>query len=158
MITGVPESIKTTLTGKGITFGGKTWKLEEYGTVIAFDSALGGADVTRDNTKFQNYAYSKTNGKDPIFAQGNGVVKYTNVLTGFSNDQCKEDIAMRPYLVLKASDGETLTIYGGTVHRSIGYIAYQNRNAFSPGTDAYAYIWGIIHYVYGTKYDSEYKG
>lgn len=158
MITGVPQSTRSTLIGSGVTFGGKTWKLEEYGTVVAYDSSLGGADVTCGNAGGKNYAYSKTNGADPIFAQGNGVIKYTNVLIGFSNDQCTKDIAMRPYLVLKARDGETVTIYGGTVHRSIGYIAYQNRNAFSAGTAAYAYIWDIIHYVYGDEFDADYKG
>ena len=158
MITGVPQSTRSALIGSGVTFGGKTWKLEEYGTVIAFDSVLNGADVTRDNTRFQNYAYSKTNGKDPIFSQSDGVTKYTNVLTGFTNDQCAESIAMRPYLVLKARDGETVTIYGGTVHRSIGYIAWQNRNAFDSGTAAYAYVWGIIHYVYGDQFDADFEG
>ena len=152
MITGVPQATRSTLMGRGIVFGGKTWRLEEYGTVIAFDSDLGGADVTRDNTRFQNFAYSKTKGKDPIFSQGGGVIKFTNVLTGFSNDQCEDDIAMRPYLVLKAYDGETVTVYGGTVHRSIGYIAWQNRSAFSAGTAAYEYIWGIIGDVYGDAY------
>ena len=42
--------------------------------------------------------------------------------------------------------------------RSIGYIAYQNRAVFDPGTDAYQYVWEIIHAVYGDQYDSEYQG
>ena len=40
----------------------------------------------------------------------------------------------------------------------IGYIAYQNRAAFQPGTAAYEYVWDIIRYVYGDQYDAEYKG
>ena len=51
-----------------------------------------------------------------------------------------------------------VTIYGGTVYRSIGYIAYQNRNAFKTGSEAYNYVWNIIHYVYGDQYDADYKG
>ena len=36
--------------------------------------------------------------------------------------------------------------------------AYQNRGAFAPGTNAYNYIWDIIHFVYGDAYDEDYKG
>lgn len=54
-------------------------------------------------------------------------------------------------------NGNRHTVYGGIVYRSIGYIAYQNRNAFSPTDPAYDYIWDIIHHVYGDKYDTEYK-
>ena len=32
---------------------------------------------------------------------------------------------------------------------TFGYIAYQNKSAFSSGTAAYNYVWDIIHYVYG---------
>ena len=46
---------------------------------------------------------------------------------------------------------------GGTVERSIGYIAYQNRNSFGNETEAYEYVWDIIHYVYGDIYDKDYK-
>ena len=55
------------------------------------------------------------------------------------------------------SAGQTVTLYGGTIHRSIGYIAYQNRAAFKSGTAQYAFLWDIIHYVYGTRYDAEYR-
>jgi len=103
------------------------------------------------------YAYKKGEA-DPIFAQNSSVIQYTNVLVGFSNDQCIPDLAMRPYMILKNAAGEQVTIYGGIIHRSIGYIAYQNRAAFQPGTSQYAYIWDIIHHVYGDAYDAEYKG
>ena len=56
------------------------------------------------------------------------------------------------------SPWQLLRLSGGTVYRSIGYVAYQNRNSFRPGTAAYDYVWEIIHYVYGSEYDSEYKG
>ena len=112
--------------------------------------------VWRDSG-WNNYVYKKGEA-DPVFAAVNGVQQCTNVLVGFSLDQCAPDLALRSYMKLKAPDGSTVVIYGGTLHRSIGYIAWQNRNAFSPGTAAYRYIWEIIHHVYGTKYDSEYKG
>ncbi|MBR2789268.1 MAG: metallophosphoesterase, partial [Eggerthellaceae bacterium] len=155
MITGIPQSLRSGLISGSVTFGGKAWKLMEYGTTVGFDSELAGADVTYDNTRFHNYAY-KRGVADPIFSSSNGLVRYTNVLTGFTMEQCAEDLAMRPYLFLQAGDGERITIYGGTVHRSIGYIAYQNRDAYAPATDAYEYIWAIIHAVYGDVYDDDY--
>ena len=50
-------------------------------------------------------------------------------------------------------NGNQVTLYGGMVYRSIGYIAYQNRNVFRPGTSSYNYVWEIIHHVYGSQYD-----
>jgi hypothetical protein len=104
-----------------------------------------------------NYAY-KRGVADPVFAYSGNLVQYTNVLVGFNLDQCKEDIAMRPYMILEDTEGKHVTIYGGTVYRSIGYIAYQNRGVFAPGSAAYNYVWEIIHHVYGNKYDADYKG
>ena len=62
---------------------------------------------------------------------------------------------MRPYITLKDAQGQTVTLYGGTVARSIGYIAWQNRDTYKPGTAGYKYVWNIIHAVYGDQYDSE---
>ncbi|MBQ6903824.1 MAG: hypothetical protein IJQ26_04830, partial [Lachnospiraceae bacterium] len=87
-----------------------------------------------------------------------GLIQYTNVLTFDDMEKCKPDLAMRPYMKLTNSDGDALVIYGGIIHRNIGYIAYQNRNAFKSTTAAYKYIWEIIHAVYGNLYDADYKG
>ena len=65
---------------------------------------------------------------------------------------------MRPYMILENAAGEQVTIYGGIVYRSIGYIAYQNRSVFAVGSAAYNYVWEIIHHVYGDKYDADFKG
>ena len=155
LITGIDSSVKTALTGSGIA----GYKLEEYGTLLCWASEMqNGSLALTDSYARHNYAYSRAKGTDPVFRRAGSVVQYTNVLVGFSNKQCVDDIAMRPYIVLRDADGNTVTLYGGIVYRSIGYIAYQNRNAFQPGTDAYNYIWSIIHYVYGSKYDKDYKG
>ena len=155
LITGIDSSVKKTLTGSGIA----GYKLEEYGTLLCWASEMqNGSLALTDSYARHNYAYSRAKGTDPVFRRAGSVVQYTNVLVGFSNKQCVDDIAMRPYIVLRDADGNTVTLYGGIVYRSIGYIAYQNRNAFQPGTDAYNYIWSIIHYVYGSKYDKDYKG
>jgi hypothetical protein len=152
MITSVDGALKSALIKEGV-YG---LSLVEYGTVLARASAIGGGDLTLQNGK-SNYAY-KRGVADPVFAYAGSLVQYTNVLVGFSNEDCKEDIAMRPYMILQDAAGTSYTLYGGTVYRSIGYVAYQNRNSFRSGTAAYDYVWEIIHYVYGSEYDSEYKG
>ena len=154
MITSIPETMKKALTGKGLA----GYTLVEYGTALAWKSDLEkgplvlGAEYTKSN-----YAYKK-GVADPVFSRANGKVSFTNVLVGFTNDQCKDDIAMRPYIILKDAKGNQVTIYGGMVYRSIGYIAYQNRTAFKSNTNAYDFVWSIIHHVYGDKYDADYKG
>ena len=152
MITSVDGALKSALIKEGV-YG---LSLVEYGTVLARSSAIGGGDLTLQNGK-SNYAY-KRGVADPVFAYAGSLVQYTNVLVGFSDEDCKENIAMRPYMILQDAAGTSYTLYGGTVYRSIGYVAYQNRNSFRPGTAAYDYVWEIIHYVYGSEYDSEYKG
>ena len=152
MITSVDGALKSALIKEGVY--GLT--LVEYGTVLARASAIGGGNLTLQNGK-SNYAY-KRGVADPVFAYAGSLVQYTNVLVGFSDEDCKEDIAMRPYIILQDAAGTSYTLYGGMVYRSIGYVAYQNRNSFRPGTAAYDYVWEIIHYVYGSEYDSEYKG
>ena len=137
--------------------GKEGYTLLEYGTVVAWDSELNGEVLTLEHHAAKTaYAY-KRGEADPIYKVTDEYTQYTNVLVGFSNDQCIPDICMRPYIKLQDPDGNVLTLYGGAIHRSIGYIAWQNRNAFKPGTDSYEYIWSIIHHVYGTKYDAEYK-
>lgn len=155
MITGVDKTLKNTLIQKGV----EGYKLVEYGTVLGWKSNLesGEALVLGREYAKSNYAYKK-GVADPVFFDDGKVVQYTNVLVGFTNDQCKDDIAMRPYLVLEDADGNQITVYGGIVYRSIGYIAYQNRTVFQPKTNAYNFVWEIIHHVYGEQYDADYKG
>ena len=145
MITAVPASMKTTLANKGID----GYKLLEYGTVVARDSKLGGKALTLGMTGASGgYAYKKGTA-DNVFKNASGNVQYTNVLVGFSMADCKELLTMRSYMKLSSPSGAEVVLYGGPVHRSIGYIAYQNKSAFSSGTAAYDYVWDIIHYVYG---------
>lgn len=142
MITGIGENARTALTGaRGL--GGYT--LEEYGTVVM----RGVGTPTLENSKSHNFAYKK--GKaDPVFARVGGMIQYTNVLVGFSLEDCKDTLTLRPYIKLKdMTTGETVTLYGGCVSRSIGYIAKQNENTYKPGTAGYKYIREIIDAVYG---------
>lgn len=153
MITSVNQDTRNKLTGSGLA----GFKLLEYGTLLAQTSKLGNNPLVLGGANVKsNYAYKK-GVADPVFKYTNGLIQYTNVLVGFTDEQCKEDIAMRPYMKLQDENGEEFIIYGGIVYRSIGYIAYQNRKAFQPGSAAYEYVWSIIHNVYGNQYDSEYK-
>ena len=155
MITSIEKAKKTALTSKGLA----GYTLVEYGTTLCFANEIPEGDglVLGRSYARSNYAY-KRGVADPVFATTKDLVQYTNVLVGFSLDQCKDDIAMRPYIILKNAEGEQFTIYGGTIYRSIGYIAYQNRNVFQPKAASYNYVWEIIHHVYGDKYDVDYKG
>jgi len=155
MITSISKDVKKALTDKGLA----GYTLEEYGTALAWAGDLeGGAPLIlgQPYTK-SNYAYKK-GVADPVFKNTGTLIQYTNVLVGFTDDQCVPDIAMRPYMILQDAEGSRIVIYGGVLYRSIGYIAYQNRNAFKDGSSSYEYVWGIIHHVYGTVYDAEYKG
>lgn len=145
MITSIERNKKNDLTSGGLA----GYKLLEYGTVLAWASDLAGGDPLLLGTSYakSNYAYKK-DAADPVFAYAGNLMQYTNVLVGFTLDECKDDIAMRPYMILENDNGEQVTIYGGIVYRSVGYIALQNRAVFTAGSAAYNYVWEIIRHVY----------
>lgn len=154
MITSIDAASKESLTGAGLA----GYTLREYGTAIAWASQLGSSKplILGKSWVSSNYAYKK-DVADPVFRQTNGLMQYTNVLVDFSNEQCADDLAMRPYMILADTDGNEITIYGGIVNRSIGYIALRNRNAFLSDTDPYDFLWDIIHSVYGDAYDADWQ-
>ena len=149
MITGIDQNVKKSLVSKAGLAG---YTLEEYGTVVQWADTLGSNTLNLDNSNKKNYAYKK--GKaDPIFAKENGMIQYTNVLVGFTDAQCQPDLVMRPYIKLvDTATGETVTLYGGSVTRSIGYVAWQNRDTYKQGTASYKYVWKIIDSVDTSKY------
>ena len=139
MITSVDEKVKNALVNASLA----GFTLEEYGTVV-----MRGVGTPTLETGSHNYAY-KRGVNDPVFDTVNGRCQYTNVLVGFSLEDCKQTLTLRPYIILKDQDGVLYTLYGGCVSRSIGYIAKQNENAYKPGTEGYRYIHEIIDAVYG---------
>ena len=149
MITGIDQNVKKSLVSKAGLAG---YTLEEYGTVVQWAGTLGSNTLNLDNSNKKNYAYKK--GKaDPIFAKENGMIQYTNVLVGFTDAQCQPDLVMRPYIkLIDTATGETVTLYGGSVTRSIGYVAWQNRDTYKQGTASYKYVWNIINSVDSSKY------
>ena len=150
MITGITQDNKKALTSKAGLSG---YTLEEYGTLICWNTDVpSGDDFSLDmSCARSNYAYLK--GKaDPVFARQNGKMLYTNVLVGFSLGDCAKDLVLRPYIKLKdMTTGETVTLYGGSVCRSIGYVAKQNENTYKPGSSGYKYVHTIINAVYGQE-------
>ena len=148
MITGIDQNVKKSLVSKAGLAG---YTLEEYGTVVQWADKLGSDTLNLNNSTMKNYAYKK--GKaDPIFAKADGMIQYTNVLVGFTDAQCEPDLVMRPYIKLKdTATGETVTLYGGSVTRSIGYVAWQNRDTYKPGTASYKYVWNIINKIEDTS-------
>lgn len=134
MITSLDENVKAALTGNGLA----GFTLDEYGTVLCKASELNGSSLTLENGK-HNFAYKK-GAADPVFARTGGLIQYTNVLVGFSQEECVDDILMRPYIILRDAQGQAVILYGGTVSRSIRYIAWQNRDTYQPGTDAYDFV------------------
>ena len=148
MITAIDQNVKKSLVSKAGLAG---YTLEEYGTVVQWADTLGSDTLNLGNGK-SNFAYKKGNA-DPIFAKVDGMIQYTNVLVGFTDAQCQPDLVMRPYIKLKDTvTDETVTLYGGCVTRSIGYVAWQNRDTYKPGTASYKYVWSIIDAVDTTGY------
>ncbi|MDY4508794.1 MAG: MBG domain-containing protein [Candidatus Faecousia sp.] len=142
MITSLTKEAKELLK-KGELAG---YTLEEYGTVVAWDNGSGDQPLTLSTGK-SNYAYRK-GVSDPVFANVGNLTQYTNVLVWDSlpDEKYAMDIAMRPYIIL-SKDGETVTLYGGTVSRSIGYVAQQNADTFPKGSAGYKYVHDIIDRV-----------
>lgn len=154
MRTAIPTQVREELIEGRI----EGYTLLEYGTVVAWASDLKTPEnLTLDHPDAKsNFAYKK-GVADPVYAEKDGLTMYTNVLVKFDDEECKKDLVMRPYMKLQDVWGNEQIIYGGPVQRSIGYIAWQNRNDFTPGSAAYEYIWDIIHVVYGDQHDNEYK-
>ena len=147
MITALDEATKKALTGKGLA----GYTLEEYGTVVSWTDALGNGSFLRLGESYarSNYAYRKGEA-DPVFARKNGIIQYTNVLVleNLTEADYDKDLTLRAYIQLRNTEtGETVTLYGGTVTRSIYYVARQNADTYKPGTAGYKFVHKIIDAV-----------
>ena len=147
MITALDEANKKALTGKGLA----GYTLEEYGTVVSWTDALGNGSFLQlgESYAHSNYAYRKGEA-DPVFARKNGIIQYTNVLVleNLTEADYDKDLTLRAYIRLRNTEtGETVTLYGGTVTRSIYYVAQQNADTYKPGTAGYKFVYKIINAV-----------
>jgi len=154
-ITGIPTVKKNALTGSGLA----GFKLVEYGTLMGWyepgKNLIWGVNAS-------SIAYSRSKGVDQVFHTGNGLVQFTGMLTDLDMKQATKDLMTRPYMVLerKDADGKTqrVVLYGGTIVRSIGYVAFQNKDVFQSGTSSYKFIWKILYHYDRKLYNKEYKG
>ena len=147
MITALDEATKKALTGKGLA----GYTLEEYGTVVSWTDALENGGFLRLEEDYAHFNYAYRKGKaDPVFARKNGIIQYTNVLVleNLTEADYDKDLTLRAYIRLRNTEtGETVTLYGGTVTRSIYYVAKQNADTYKPGTAGYKFVRKIIDAV-----------
>ena len=136
IITSVPRSAKNALTGSGIN----GWTLVEDGTVLGYEE--NSSNPTLTTSVLHNYAYRRGSA-NPVFMTTDSVEQFTNAVTFSSLDKCRLKLVIRPYMTI-TNGIDTITLYGGVIHRSIGSIANQNRNAFAAGTSQYEFIQSIL--------------
>ena len=117
--------------------------------------SLAGAKMTSAGTEFwktvgkeqRSEVYgSKAGSSFRVFQTANGRNWFTGVLTGLDTDAqtITDGINTRPYAELKLADGTTLTLYGGTLNRSIYYVAVQNKDYFAAGSAHDNFVEGLI--------------
>lgn len=169
IITSIPVAKRNSL----IKNGYDGYKVMEYGTIMAWESSLNGQEPALEKQADGSFkaisgcvkgeAFSITNNKNAVFSENKDVIQYTNTLVeGDSpwDGKYGDDFAMRSYMVIRPKDAndasQDMVIYGGTLYRSIAYVALQNKNAFNPGSEAYEYIWSLIKAGYGNEYDDDY--
>jgi len=67
---------------------------------------------------------------------------------------------MRSYIIIRlkgqSDASKDIVVYGGTLYRSISYVALQNKKAFKKGTNGYEYIFKLIKAAYPDVYNNEY--
>lgn len=80
-----------------------------------------------------------------VFSNDQNSAWFTGMLTGLEGDPAtlSMDIQSRPFLVLER-DGCQLVLYGGTIQRSIYYVATQNRDHWPQGSARDRYVEGLI--------------
>ena len=163
IITSIPTAKKNSLINSNID----GYQVIEYGTIMGWANNLTGGqeptlDLIAEGKVVKGRAYDRFNNINTYFQEKNGITQYTNVLTGNYNDtQISSDVVMRSYLILRpvgaTNNSNDIVLYGGTITRSIAYVALQNKNAFAKGTAGYEYIWNLIRAGYPDIYNQEYN-
>ena len=118
--------------GELLTGSLKDFHVTRIGTVFAKVEAEN-KDVTLKNGICSDVFGGKAGSTFRTFSKENGKERFTGVLTGLDAAVSNGDILARPYAVLEYN-GQTLTLYGGQVCRSIYYVATQNRDYFPAGS------------------------
>jgi len=170
-ITSIPTNKKNQLINDGID----NYIVVEYGTVICWADTLKNLEepslyydsktgTYKASQGAKGRAYSRKDSINTIYSETGGITKYTNTLVdtkGAWNDaSCKKDFAMRSYIIIRlkgqSDASKDIVVYGGTLYRSISYVALQNKKAFKKGTNGYEYIFKLIKAAYPDVYNNEY--
>lgn len=143
---GISAATRAALTSSGGLAG---YTLVEYGTVamnyanISSKPMIKGGAGTKSGAA---YWYSGGTLNDKIFETVDGRHRFTSVLVGIPEANYRTQFAFRSYIILKAGDGSTITLYGAIVHRSIYEIALavNAKGEFKNNPKADAFVKGII--------------
>lgn len=138
--TDIPKATLNTLKTTGVS----GWRYVESGTLFGNDAYLSGISVVLGSPKTANAKFT-----NPLKASGS-CDTYASNLYFKDIANCKVIFSIRPYITL-TNGTDTITLYGGIIHRSIGSVAYQNRNLYAAGSERYNYIWNIIVTCYPEK-------
>ena len=157
-------SIRINFSSNGIRFftSVNADKCEALMNGTLLNGPMAGYQMTRTGTLYKKYT-----GSDSSITFANGVSSdvyggkagndfrvfstmgsrnwFTGMLTGLDGDAetLDMDIQSRPFAVLELN-GETIVLYGGTVQRSIYYVATQNRDYWATGTVYDNYVESLI--------------
>ena len=149
--TDVPAAAQTALTNGTLLSGMLDgYKLVKMGTLYKW--AASGTELTVDNGAI-SYVYGGDAGEQfRLFSKEGSYNRFTGMLVGLEGDAqtLKSDIVSRPFAVLENASGDQITLYGGSIQRSIYYVALQNRDYWDEGTAYDDYVESIIAKVEGT--------
>ncbi|MCQ2439585.1 MAG: hypothetical protein MJ074_07465, partial [Oscillospiraceae bacterium] len=152
MVTSIGQDFKNRLVKEGIEVNGVVYKLDSYGTLMAWTDELAGRELTIElvsaGVARMGTAYEAAGKKDNILTRSGGREYWCNVVTSedgtFTDEQVCDDMTLRAFVKLVGANCKTLYIYDGSVVRSIGYVAVQNADEYAAGTWQYDAIQEFI--------------
>ncbi len=144
--TGISADLRKNLLSSA---GVNGFKLKEYGTLVMNNKNREQYPMIKDGEKVvSGISYGKDSSgklKDVVFETVDGRYRYTSVLIGIPATAYKTEYAFRGYIILE-KDGQTYTLYGPPVARSIYYLAdlLLERGSYQPGTAPHQFLEKII--------------
>jgi len=120
---------------------GTTYMKSRSNTVLTIDAGV------------ESYVYGNNAGDSfRVFSKNGNTNLFTGMLVGLDGNAAtlSMDIVSRPYAILQKGN-DKLTIYGGSIVRSVYDVALQNRNTWNAGTDYDNYVEKIISSVEAAK-------
>lgn len=141
--------ISTELREKLTTTGAGGYLLKEYGTLVMNNAnrqqypMIKGGEKVADGLSYG--VDGNGNKTDVVYETVDGRYRFTSVLVGLPAAQYKTEYAFRGYIVLEKG-GETITLYGPPVARSIYNLAKQllENGTYTPGSTAYEFLTKLI--------------